>query len=183
MNKGTYMMFLRWIAAATAIGMWALSVKFSKDGFDFTVPDMAWAGTLLALFVTAIQLVWNKEGANGNLTLMAVGVAAYLYGIYTNVTGIMAAQGITDITSQPMSMLFPLILGIFLEITPEPLLVWGLIGSSFGGDFLSNIFNATQSGRSFAPEKPKGAPKGKSPQTQNLGARYHPSQTHDPRYD
>jgi hypothetical protein len=178
------MMFLRWIAAATAIGMWALSVKFSKDGFNFTVPDMAWAGTLLALFVTAIQLVWNKEGANGNLTLMAVGVAAYLYGIYTNVMGIMSAQGLTDVSSQPLSMVFPLILGIFLEITPEPLLVWGLIGSSFGGDFLSNIFNATQ-GNKGSGSHPQ---KSKSVQSNvgipgRPGSNYHPKQTHNPDYD
>jgi hypothetical protein len=181
MNKSTYMMFLRWIAAATAIGMWFLSVKFSTDGFNFVVPDMAWAGVMLALFVTAIELVWNKEGANGNLTLMAVGVAAYIYGIYTNVTGIMAAQGITDVMSDPVKILFPLILGVFLEITPEPLLVWGLIGTSFGGDFLSNLFNSAQSATA-SHQKPK-QPSQTNRSVSQAGYRHKSIETHDPRYD
>lgn len=141
MTKQHYMIFLRMLAVCVSVSLWFVSINFSVDGFNFQVANMAWAGWVLGLSITAIQLIWNKQGLTGNMTLGLVGVAAYLYGIATNVIGVLAAQGGTgSMADNPLRLVFALLLGVFLEITPEPMLVWGLLNASDMGDFLSNIF-------------------------------------------
>lgn len=132
MTREQYQIILRLLAALTAVALWGVSVYFSADGFGIKVPSVAWIGIILALSITVIELVFNREGFNHNYVLIIAGVAAYAYGIYTNIIGIQAAQ-------QSQEWTFPVILAVFLEIVPEPLLVWSLMGVT-SDDVISKLF-------------------------------------------
>jgi len=132
----------RLIGFLAAVGMWIISIYYSVDGFNITIQHMAWVGIAMGLIVTAIELVWNEEGVRKSFTLKIGGVCAYAYGIYTNIAGLAHAQGLGDLGAAPEKYLFPLILGILLEVMPEPLLVWSLSESVAHGDFLGNLFGS-----------------------------------------
>lgn len=133
------------LAVIVAISLWLASMNFSYSGFNFNVSDMAWLGWILALSVTVIELVFNTDIQKLNLTLFVAGILAYLYGIYTNVLGIFATQGGTwnQLQQHPETLIFPLLVGIFVEVVPEPLFVWG-IGASDRGDPLGSIFKGKE---------------------------------------
>ncbi len=139
MNEKRYEQLIHLLAAGVAILLWFMSVQFSVDGFRFILPKYAWMGYLLALSVTVIELVFNEEGMNHSLTVVAVGLLSYLYGIVTNIIGIWNAQGSPDISGNPFSLVFPIILGFFLEVAPEPLFMWGVLGTG-ARDLLGHIF-------------------------------------------
>ena len=141
MNEQRYGQLVRLLAVLVALLLWFISVQFSVDGFNFILPKYRWMGYLLAIAVTVIELVFNEEGMRHSLTLVAVGLVSYLYGILTNVVGVWAAQGSPDLTSNPFAMLFPALLGFFLEVAPEPLLVWGLVGTGVR-DLLGHLVGA-----------------------------------------
>ena len=142
MTRDQYLTFLRIAAFITAIGLWLVSVYFSADGFGIEVPSVAWIGIVLALSVTVIELVFNRDGVHHNYTLILTGLAAYAYGIYTNIIGILAAQG--NNMSFSGAVIFPVILALFLEIVPEPLMLWALMGVNFD-DLLSKMFSKQES--------------------------------------
>jgi len=146
MTLEVYNKMLRVLGTIMAVVFWVVSMNFSYDGFNINVPNMAWVGIVLAVGVTVVQLIWNKQGMGDNLTLAVAGLMCYGYGIFTNVSGILNAQGYSWATvgENPFSVAFPAVLGIFLEVVPEPLLVWGLVGMTGGGDFLSNIFGTAR---------------------------------------
>jgi hypothetical protein len=145
MNAVRYKQLLRLLAFLSATSLWGASVFFSHDGFAIQIPEYGWMGWVFALIVTALQIIWNSEGFEHNLTILAGGLIAYLYGIGTNVIGIFLAQGKTmDIVSDnPFALIFPLILGFIIEVLPEPLLVWALVGRG-GNDLLSNLFSGVR---------------------------------------
>jgi hypothetical protein len=146
METRTYQNVLRLVAVLIAIMLWVISVYFSQDGFAINVPNMAWVGWLLAISITAIEMIWNQEGFKHNATIVVVGLAAYTYGIWTNATGIMEAQGIRGMNflDAPMQLIFPVVLGIFLEIVPEPLLMWAIVGLN-REDLLSHLIGISKS--------------------------------------
>src|SRR5512146_588904 len=127
MSREGYVKMLRGIAIVTALVMWVVSNLFSIDGFSIQMPGKEWMGVMLALCITAIELIWNEEGRSHNLTLLVVGLLAYTYGVFTNVAGIVNIQRV-DLLVEPWKIVFPFVLGFFLEITPEALFMWGLIG-------------------------------------------------------
>lgn len=141
MNEKRYEQLIHLLAAGVAIVLWFVSVQFSVDGFKFALPHFAWIGYVLAISVTVIELVFNEEGMQHSLTLVAVGLLAYLYGVVTNIIGIWAAQGAPDIATNPIAIVFPAVLGFFLEIAPEPLLLWGLMGTG-ARDFLEHLISS-----------------------------------------
>ncbi len=133
----------RWVSIIISLVLLLLSIKFSIAGFGDGVNQKdQWIGIVLAITVNGIELVWNGMGSKTNLTLWAAGMLAYLYGIYTNVVGIFFWQGhnFEQGMAQPWLFIFPIIVGLFLEIVPEPLFIWGLTGKHNDGDFLSNLF-------------------------------------------
>jgi hypothetical protein len=140
MTEKRYGQLIHLLAIGVALVLWFVSVQFSADGFKFAIPRFAWIGYVLALSVTVIELVFNEEGMNHSLTIVAVGLLAYAYGIVTNVMGIWVAQGSPDIAANPLTIVFPAVLGFFLEIAPEPLLLWGLMGTG-ARDFLEHLIN------------------------------------------
>lgn len=154
MTKETWNILLRIISCVAAVGMWIISVYFSSDGFNIQVPDMMWVGFFMAGFITVLELVFNKEGMNHNYTIIVAGIAAYAYGIWTNILGIIHAQGTEIGMDNVWKLVLPLALGIFLEITPEPLILWGLLGKS-EEDLLTRLFKPTGGGGQQNQPKPQ----------------------------
>ncbi len=146
MTEKRYEQLIHLLAAGVAILLWFISVQFSVDGFNFILPRYKWMGYLLALSVTVIELVFNEEGMQHSLTVVAIGLLSYLYGIMTNIIGIWAAQGSPDLNASPLMLLFPVILGFFLEVAPEPLFLWGLLGTGMR-DVLGHLFGGGGSGK------------------------------------
>lgn len=130
----------RFLAVVVALALWWMSMTFSVRGFisfnQAPNPDDAWIGWTLAGCVTAFELIWNGMKERTNLTMFAVGLLAYAYGIITNIIGIAAWMGI----ELSLWFAFPILLGLVIEIAPEPSFIWGLTGNYKGGDFLGNLF-------------------------------------------
>jgi len=103
-------------------------------------------GIGLALSVTVAQLVFNRGAINP--TLFIVGLAAYVYGIGTNMAGINTVLRI-DLSLQawqltPFATLIDglIIVGLSLvvEIFPESLLLWAIYPELRSpGDFISTL--------------------------------------------
>ncbi len=148
MTEKRYEQLIHLLAAGVALVLWFVSVQFSADGFKFVLPQFAWIGYVLAISVTVIELVFNEEGMQHSLTLVAVGLLAYAYGIVTNIIGIWVAQGSPDFAANPLAILFPAVLGFFLEIAPEPLLLWGLMGTG-ARDFLEHLIGSNTSKKAY----------------------------------
>ncbi len=142
MNEKRYEQLIHLLACGVAVLLWFISVQFSVDGFNFILPKYKWMGYLLALSITVIELVFNEEGMQHSLTVVAIGLLSYLYGIMTNIIGIWVAQGSPDATANPLMLLFPVILGFFLEVAPEPLMLWGLLGTGMR-DLLGHLFGSS----------------------------------------
>lgn len=142
MREKRYGQLIHLMACAVAVLLWFISVQFSVDGFNFILPKYKWMGYMLALSVTIIELVFNEEGMKHSLTVVAVGILSYLYGIVTNIIGIWVAQGSPDPGANPIVLMFPVVLGFFLEVAPEPLFIWGLLGTGMR-DLLGHLFGAT----------------------------------------
>ena len=139
MREKRYEQLIHLLACAVAVLLWFISVQFSVDGFAFILPKYKWMGYLLALSVTVIELVFNEEGMKHSLTVVAIGILSYLYGIMTNIMGVWVAQGGQDPSLNPIALLFPVVLGFFLEVAPEPLFIWGLLGTGMR-DLLGHLF-------------------------------------------
>ncbi len=139
MTEQRYAQLVRMLAVAVAALLWLMSIQFSAGGFNFVMPHYIWMGYALGIAITVLELVFAEEGMKHSLTLAAVGLLAYAYGIFTNVIGIWAAQGSPDLSTNPASLIFPVVLGFVLEVTPEPLLLWGLMGTGVR-DVLGQIF-------------------------------------------
>jgi hypothetical protein len=112
------------------------------------MPHYIWMGYALGIAVTVLELVFAEEGMKHTLTISAVGLLAYVYGIFTNIIGIWVAQGSPDPSQNPGVLLFPAILGFFLEVTPEPLILWGLMGTGVR-DALGQIFHQGNSTEAY----------------------------------
>jgi hypothetical protein len=139
MTEKRYTQLVHLLAVGVAVLLWVMSVQFSVDGFEFILPRYVWMGYLLALSITVIELVFVEEGMQHSLTVVAVGLLSYLYGIITNVVGIWLAQGSPDPSRSPAVLIFPAVLGFFLEVSPLPLFLWGILGTGVR-DVLGQVF-------------------------------------------
>lgn len=127
-----------------AVLLWLASIQFSADGFNVNLPGYKWMAYLGGIAVTVIELIFTEEGFNHTLTMSALGLAAYVYDIVTNIMGIAAAQRLSiDLLNDPMGSLvklaFPITLALILSISPEQLFLWGIIGTGYH-DLLGQIF-------------------------------------------
>lgn len=137
MSDIRYMFLKRLLAVAAAIALWILSIQFSVAGFAIKVPDLVWAGWVLGMAVTVIELIFTSENRGRNLTLTFLGIGAYVYGIWSNIVGISDSRGVDGFG---VALVFSIILGLILEIAPEPLFLWGVLGGDTGeGDIVSTI--------------------------------------------
>ena len=124
MNEQKFNMWVRRVVMVFAIGAWLLSIYFSADGFGFQVPGFFLVGIFLGGLVTILEVVLNKGVKS--MTLRLGGLLAYGYGWWTNFIGLSVAMGHPDFASDPKQMVIPVILGLFLELIPEPLALWSL---------------------------------------------------------
>ena len=128
-----YFVGLRVACILGALVLWGVSYKFSVSGFSVESPDNLWVGYFLGLVATLLELVWNRTEARRVPTLLLAGILAYVYSVYTNVVG---WQSVTD-----SGLIFSVLIGLFLDIVPEPLLLYGIYGASSAaaGDFISSL--------------------------------------------
>jgi len=123
--------------AISILGIY-ISAQFSVDGFEFQVDDRVWIGWGIAAILVVIESVWQKFG--NNTTLFALAVTCYVYGIFTNVAGIITNRGGYD--HNPWSLVIPIVFGILLEVFPEPVLAWAISGDTSSdplGKFLERL--------------------------------------------
>lgn len=131
LNKSVYEGVLRALAVIVAIGMMIISAQFSVDGFAFQSPDKLYIGWMLAIFLIIIEMIFNsnlmtatdQEDVKRTTILFIAGLAAYAYGIATNISGILHSGRTPD---NFLDYIVPVALGLFLEIVPEPLVVLAL---------------------------------------------------------
>jgi hypothetical protein len=145
-NQEKYVKFLRFSAFCVVLFLWGLSVWWSADGFSIRRSDLRWVGLGLALSVTVAQLVFNRGAINP--TLFIVGIAAYIYGIGTNMSGINTVLridlSINAWTTMPFATfvdgLIVVGLALVVEIFPESLLLWAIYPELRSpGDFISTL--------------------------------------------
>lgn len=134
MNK-----FLKKIAFLIGLGILFVSIYWSQDGWNFDVAgDSGYTtealaiGWFLAISVSVLQFVFSSNLRELNMSLIVIGLIAYVYSIYTNKWGITHFQG-----AQPNEV-WAWALGFLMDATAEPLIAWSL-GVSRDGDFLGNI--------------------------------------------
>lgn len=150
--------FLHWGAVLTGIFLFCVSIQYSVNGFNVIDPGQQWIGWGMGIAVTVMELVWNKMKMKTNLTIAFGGLAAYVYSIGTNIVGILASQHLGvgfGVPTNPdwgvatgFSLIFAIVLGAFLDILPEPLIIYGFFDTIGEGDFLGNIL-----GQPFLGEK------------------------------
>lgn len=149
-NEARYFILIRLGAFCVSVFLWTLSVLWSAEGFGIKLEGWKVAGYGLALSVTVIQLIFNRGTMNP--TLFFGGLAAYIYGIATNVIGLFNVMnvsiGLDQWKSDPLDLLFSTILIIALafvvEVLPESLLLWAINPDQGSpGDFVSSLFQGS----------------------------------------
>lgn len=164
----------RVLSVVVALVVWGLSMRFSVSGFGSGISkDEMWLGWTLAIIITIIELIWNSSKDKTNLTIWVAGVICYIYGIGTNILGILSWQGhnLEEAFQNPTYLIFPIVLGLFFEILPEPLFVLGVTGDHTQGDFLGNLF-----GNKMFSNKVTSQKSNTSSKTQNRTHEYKPTQ-------
>lgn len=126
-------------------GLWYASMTFSVSGFQITSSEHAWIGWLLGFTVTYLQIMFNRGAQNE--TLYWFGIFAYLYGVSTNLIGIMGAQNrvfsMEWMRNDPGGFVLNIIVVLFMaslfEFVPEHLIVRLLRPGRSDSDFASEI--------------------------------------------
>jgi hypothetical protein len=145
-NNDKYLGLKRFVALIASVGLWAVSMYFSYKGFEFDSTTVLWFGTVLALVVTVVELVFNTKISKLNPTLLLAGIMAYVYGVYTNITGFYVLQhGNLDGFFTGKNWLIPIFAGVITEVLPEALFAWS-IGAHTEGDLVGNIGDLFTSG-------------------------------------
>lgn len=145
---------LRYSVFAGVLFLWALSVQWSASGLQAKNPEnptTQFIGYGLALFFTLAQLVFNRGSINP--TIFIVGLFAYIYGISTNVIGILEVFNFDISTlafkTNPIGFIIDLVLlgslAFGIEVAPEAYLMWTLNPKlQRPGDFVSTTMKAKQ---------------------------------------
>lgn len=132
LGDDAYGLIIRVVGIALAIALWYVSMRFSVSGFQIASQENAWVGWVLGLTVTYLQVVFNR--GTRNKTLYTFGIMAYVYGLATNLIGIMALRD-TGFTMEffnatPLGFLLQLVivvgLAMTVEVLPEHLFILGL---------------------------------------------------------
>ena len=141
-----------------------VGIIFSSRGFNFEVKDMAWVGYGLGVLCFIVQIAFSSQLAYSsyNYVIFAGGILAYVYSGWSNYVGIMSI-------SPSANPWFALMLGEFIDLVAEPLIVFGMIGvtANGDGDFFRNLLGVKSGRKSnssmFASSQ--GGGKGSPPQT------------------
>lgn len=142
-----YEMITRGGGIFLAVMLWIISMRFSVDGFKISVQDDAWIGWILGFMVTYLQIMFNRGAPNK--TLHMAGVIAYIYGMTTNLIGILELRGGALATWEalsvnPLSGLLQigvvLTLAAAVEVIPEHLMIYCIRQDGEDGDFIDSLF-------------------------------------------
>jgi len=128
-----------------AIALWYISMRFSVDGFEIATEEDAWIGWTLGALVTYLQVLFNRGSKNE--TMYWAGIIAYVYGLATNLMGIMAVRGEAFTLSMFGDNFFGALLQITVvfaiaaavEILPEHLFINALRPDGQDGDFITSL--------------------------------------------
>jgi hypothetical protein len=138
MNKsdGKFLKIKRILALVTAVGVLWASIVFSKNGFNFeTNSDYIWIGWLLALAATSAEFMLASDFRKLNWSIVALGLTAYIYSIWSNV------MGFQDLRGKDTTDIFSISASIFMDVYPEVTIAWAL-GESKLGDVLGNLWRS-----------------------------------------
>jgi hypothetical protein len=153
-DTGAYSRFRRNSALIVGILMLVASIKFSHDGFMYnSVATGFWGNVIgwgIPVAVTVAQFMFNTELKKLNLTIFAIGLAAYIYSIWTNILGLYEFRGIEFVSGKYDVINFAL--GFFMDIYPEAAISWSL-GESRFGDLLGNIVSAAKNPERLYPNQ------------------------------
>lgn len=117
-----------------AVLMWVMSLVFSYIGFKSDVQNDWYFGVfaiILSGTITVLELYLTSQTFNfsevdmGLVMLWIGGIAAYAYGIWTNVEGLavmmIGPAGLLAVSWQ--TQVVPIIAGVLLEVLPEPMFI------------------------------------------------------------
>lgn len=165
-----------------AILLWFVSMRFSVDGFQIASEENVWVGIVLGATVTYLQVMFNRGAPNK--TLYFAGLLAYIYGMATNLIGIMAIRSNsfdwTFISTEPLSFVLQLVvvftIAMSVEVLPEHLMIHSIRPDGNDGDFLDSLFRGMprrngaprtgfkKSPQQGTPQPPKNKDKGNRPE-------------------
>lgn len=136
---------IKLVGIGLAIALWVISMRFSVDGFQIATEEDAWIGWVLGGLVTYLQVLFNRGSKNE--TMYWAGVIAYVYGLSTNLMGIMAVRGEAFTLSMFSDNFFGALLQIVVvfaiaaavEILPEHLFINALRPDGRDGDFITSL--------------------------------------------
>lgn len=136
-NSNSVDRYIRLGARVFAIGGWILSIAFSAAGFGLKGGIYyIVAGYFLALLVTMFEIVVNHYGQQLPKTLAVICFMAYGFGVVTNCVGLYYGRGAGGTFSD---YAIAIVLGIILEIYPEPLYLFSIHVKS--SDLLETLFS------------------------------------------
>lgn len=138
-NGGKFLKIKRLLALITAVGVLWASIVFSKNGFNFeTNSDYIWIGWLLAVAATSAEFMLASDFRKLNWSIVALGLAAYTYSIWSNI------MGFQDLRGKDTTDVFSVSASIFMDVYPEVTIAWAL-GESKLGDVLGNLWRSVNS--------------------------------------
>lgn len=128
-----------------AVALWYISMRFSVDGFEIATEEDAWIGWTLGALVTYLQVLFNRGSKNE--TMYWAGIIAYIYGLSTNLMGIMSVRAESFSMSMFSDNFFGAVLQLIVvfaiaaavEILPEHLFINALRPDGQDGDFITSL--------------------------------------------
>lgn len=145
MTREEYENIKRIIAVLSAALCWVISIYFSVQGFDLKAINSTWLALGMGLLVTFVELVGNQKGVKKSLLMVVVVFVVYIYGVTTNLVGILGMQGMNDtlgvLTGDAMRFFLVMVVAVILEVIPEVMVIYGITGE-FEADFFTNMISA-----------------------------------------
>ena len=176
MSDGNFTKLKRWLIGLSGVWVAVCSVILTKQGVGIS-GELAWMGTAIAIALFCAELMFNSNFEELNWTILALGLGAYLYSIWTNVEGFYFYRNITgDLFSNFDVTNFGG--GLFMDIYPELAIAWAMKESKIGdlfGNFIKTLQNPdkltepmrkSQSAPSYKPQQSQAQPN-RSHQPQN----------------
>lgn len=146
LGDDAYGLLVRVAGVVLAVALWYVSMRFSVSGFQIASQENAWVGWVLGATVTYLQIIFNR--GTRNKTIYMAGILAYIYGMATNLVGIMALRD-TSFTMEflqatPLAFFLQLTivvgLALTVEILPEHLFILGIRDSDADdSDFVDSL--------------------------------------------
>jgi hypothetical protein len=140
-SDGKFTNLKRWLVGLSGIGVLYVSIIFSKEGMQIQ-GQYAWMGFVIAIALSCAEFMFNSNFESLNWTIFVVGIAAYAYSIWTNITGFYVNRQMvgTLFTQFDLTNLFG---GIFLDVYPEVAIAWALKESKIG-DLIGNAIKTAR---------------------------------------